>query len=280
MIIALAAVFGLFLGLGLLFSVLFFRPPRPPTMPSRVSSVLAWLERWRRRGLIASLAAGVTWWATGWPVATAATVLGVLAVPALLAPRQVHDDIALHEAMATWTRRLSDLLASGAGGLHQAVARSADTAPALLAPAVARLAEAMRREGTEPALRAFAAEVSHPAADEVVLALLLRVRAGGRGVVEILQGQAVSLTARAASAREVEADRAKPRTTVRTLIGITTVMILGLVVFARDYLAPISTALGQGVLAVVVAIFAGALWHMHRLSTPRAAARYLRGGTS
>ncbi|WP_461152625.1 type II secretion system F family protein [Saccharopolyspora tripterygii] len=242
--------------------------------------MLAGMERWRRRGLIASLAAGVTWWATGWPVAAAAAVLAVLVVPALLAPRQVRDDIALHEAVATWTRRLGDLLASGAGGLHQAVARSADTAPALLAPAVARLAEAMRTEGTEPALRAFAAELSHPAVDEVVLALLLRVRAGGRGVVEILQGQAASLTARAASAREVEADRAKPRTTVRTLIGITTVMLVGLVVFAREYLDPIGTPLGQGVLAVVVAIFAGALWHMHRLSTPRAATRYLRGGAS
>lgn len=271
---------GFFLGLGLLLSVLFFRPPRPPTRPSRTSAVLAGMERWRRRGLIASLAAGVTWWATGWPVAAAAAVLAVLVVPALLAPRQVRDDIALHEAVATWTRRLGDLLASGAGGLHQAVARSADTAPALLAPAVARLAEAMRTEGTEPALRAFAAELSHPAVDEVVLALLLRVRAGGRGVVEILQGQAASLTARAASAREVEADRAKPRTTVRTLIGITTVMLVGLVVFAREYLDPIGTPLGQGVLAVVVAIFAGALWHMHRLSTPRAATRYLRGGAS
>ncbi|WP_143121660.1 type II secretion system F family protein [Saccharopolyspora antimicrobica] len=234
--------------------------------------------RWWRRALLAGVAAGLVWWATGWPVAGAAAAGAVLGLPVVLAAQRTRQTILVQEALAVWTRRVGDLLASGAGGLHHAVTRSADTAPEPLAAPVQRLAERLHTEPPEEALRGFAAELDDPVADEVVLALLLRLRAGGRGLVEILHGQAAALRARAAATREVEADRAKPRTTVRTLVAITTTMVTGLVGFARDYLAPFDTWTGQGVLLVVASIFAVSLWRMHRLAALPARPRYLAGG--
>ncbi|MGW5789232.1 type II secretion system F family protein [Saccharopolyspora sp. NPDC003752] len=232
----------------------------------------------RRRLLIAVTATGVVWWATGWPVAAGAAIAAVYGLPRLLAPRSDRDAIALQEALAVWTRRVGDLLASGAGSLHQALARSADTAPDLLAAPLRRLAARLSTDGPEQALRAFADEFADPTVDEVVLALLLRLRTGGRGVVEILHAQAAALDARAGLRREIEADRAKPRTTVRTLVGITAVMVAGLLLVSRGYLAPFDSWTGQGVLAIVVGIFALALWRMHRLSTTPRGTRYLAAG--
>lgn len=271
---------GLLLCVGILLGVIAVVPHTPNRESRRVAHlrVLRWARVSRRRPLLAVTAAGVVWWATGWPVAAGAAIAAVYGLPRLLAPRSDRDAIALQEALAVWTRRVGDLLASGAGGLHQALVRSADTAPDLLAAPLRRLAARLSTHGPEQALRAFAEEFADPTVDEVVLALLLRLRAGGRGVVEILHAQAAALDARAVLRREIEADRAKPRTTVRTLVGITAVMVAGLLVFSRGYLAPFDSWTGQGVLAIVVGIFALALWRMHRLSTTPRGTRYLAAG--
>ncbi|WP_143061033.1 type II secretion system F family protein [Saccharopolyspora shandongensis] len=251
---------------------------REETTNKRRAAVKPWMLRWWRRGVLAVLVAAVVWWVTGWPVAAAAAIAAVVGLPVVLASRGAREAIVLQEALAVWTRRVGDLLGSGVGGLHHAVARSADTAPEPLAAPVRRLADRLRTDNPETALRAFAAEFGVPVVDEVVLALLLRLRTGGRGLVEILHAQAAALRARAAATREVEADRAKPRTTVRSLVAITTVMVVGLVLFAREFLAPLHTWTGQGVLAVVAGIFAVSLWRMHQLSTMPARPRYLNDG--
>ncbi|MGW1680091.1 type II secretion system F family protein [Saccharopolyspora sp. NPDC002376] len=281
MIEFLAVLCGVSFGVGVLLSVLAFtsapgRDESPVVEPR--GGVVVWAVRWWRRGVLAVVAAGVVWWVTGWPVAGAAAAAAVIGLPVVLASRQARQTIQLQEALAVWTRRVGDLLSSGAGGLHHAVVRSADTAPEPLAAPVQRLAERLRTEPPESPLRAFADELDDPIADEVVLALLLRLRAGGRGLVEILHGQAAALRARAAATREVEADRAKPRTTVRTLVAITTTMIAGLILFAHDYLTPFTTWTGQGVLLVVAGIFAVSLWRMHQLAGLPERPRFLSGG--
>ncbi|WP_263249577.1 type II secretion system F family protein [Saccharopolyspora rosea] len=201
----------------------------------------------------------------------------VLGLPRVLAPTASRVAITRGEAVASWTRRVGDLLASGAGGLSQAITRSADTAPAPIAGAVQRLAHRIRSDGTEPALRAFADELADPAADAVVLALLLRLRAGGRGLADLLHAQAEAQSEQVRTRRQVEADRAKPRTTVRCLIAIVAVMLAGLFLFAGHYLTPFSTLTGQIVLAVLTAIGAGAVAWMHRLTASPTAERVLIG---
>lgn len=283
MIAIVTVLCGVLFGTGVLLSIFALVPSSPmhsreETAHERHAAVKPWMLRWWRRGVLAVLVAAVVWWGTGWPVAAAAAIAAVMGLPVVLASRGAREAIVLQEALAVWTRRVGDLLTSGAGGLHHAVARSADTAPEPLAAPVRRLADRLRTDNPETALRAFAAEFSDPVVDEVVLALLLRLRTGGRGLVEILHAQAAALRARAAATREVEADRAKPRTTVRTLVAITTAMVVGLVLFAREFLTPFNTWTGQGVLAVVASIFALSLWRMHQLSTLPTRPRYLNDG--
>ncbi|MBK0870212.1 type II secretion system F family protein [Saccharopolyspora sp. HNM0986] len=217
----------------------------------------------------------LAWWATGWPVAGAITTATTVGLPPVLAPPAAKEAIARAEALTTWTRRLGDLLASGSGGLSHAITRSAATAPEPLTSPVQRLAHRMRTQGTETALRAFADDLADPAVDTVVLALLLRLRAGGRGLADLLHQHAETQAREVTSRRQIEADRAKPRTTVRCLLGITVAMLTGLVAFAGDYLTPFDTPSGQGVLAGLGLLGAAAVAWMHRLTRPGTPPRYL-----
>ena len=241
----------------------------------RCARVAGGSRRGVRQTAVAVVLGAGAWQATGWPVAGPVVAAAVLGLPRVLAPVEAREAIVRGEAVATWTRRVADLLASGAGGLEQAIRRSADTAPDPIAEPVRALARQMRLHGTETALRAFADELADPAADAVVLALLLRVRTGGRGLAELLHAQATTQAEQVRARRQVEADRAKPRTTVRCLLAIVAAMLAGLFACAADYLTPFSTPAGQLVLACLAVFAAAAVVWMHRLTTPPAADRVL-----
>ncbi|MCG3755825.1 type II secretion system F family protein [Amycolatopsis sp. Poz14] len=233
-------------------------------------------ERLPLRRTAVALAAGVAvWWTTGWPVAAAVAVAGAVTVPVLARGQDAQRLITRLDALASWVRRLADVLASGAGGLEQAIASSARTAPDALAAEIGTLAVRLRTRGLEQALRAFADDVGDEAADEVVLALILRARAGGRGLVDVLDAKAVALEREVVARRDIEADRAKPRTDVRAILGITVVLLVGLVLFAREFLSPFDGALGQAVMAGIGGLLGAAGWWMHLLTRTRRPARLL-----
>jgi tight adherence protein B len=232
-----------------------------------------------RRVLVALAAGVVVWWATAWPVTTILTVAAVMTVPILARGHDAQRVIARLDALASWVRRLADMLTSGAGGLEQAIANSARTAPAALATEIETLAVRLRTRGLEPALRTFAEDVGDEAADEVVLALILRARAGGRGLVDILDAKATALEREVVARRDIEADRAKPRTDVRAILGITVLLLAGLVFFAHEFLSPFNDLLGQLVMAGIGGLLGAAGWWMHILTRTRRPARLL-GATS
>lgn len=264
-----------------------FLPPatRPPDESARgiTYRALDWRALAARlpllRVLVAVAAGVLVWWATSWPVAAILATAGVITVPILARGHDAQRLIARLDALASWVRRLADVLASGAGGLEQAIASSARTAPDALATEVETLAVRVRTRGLEPALRAFAEDVGDEAADEVVCALILRARAGGRGLVDVLDAKAAALEREVVARRDIEADRAKPRTDVRAILGITAVMVAGLVVFAREFLAPFNGFLGQLVMAGIGGLLGAAGWWMHILTRTRRPARLL-GTTS
>ena len=106
------------------------------------------------------------------------------------------------------------------------------------------------RTGTEAALRAFAAEIDDPAGDRIAAALIIATGQRGGAVREVLNALAVMLARDVAARREIEAERAQHRTTVRWIA----VFIAGFTVFAmlnRSYSAPYGTVAGQVVLALV-----------------------------
>ena len=211
---------------------------------------------------VGALAAGVlVLLITGWPVAALATVGTVAFIPKVLgggkASKQV---ITTSEALADWTRRLADLIGSGAAGsTREALRRSLSSAPEPIAPAVTNLVTRMGPQGVEPALRQFADEVGDPAADRIAMVLILRERNGGPGLAEVLTALATDLDDRSRMVREVEAERAKPRANMRTIVVVTLVLVFGMTLFARTFLSGYSTPLGQVALLVVVAIFGTAL---------------------
>jgi tight adherence protein B len=214
---------------------------------------------------------------TGWPVAALAAAGGVVFVPKVLgggkASRQV---IATSEALADWTRRLADLISSGAAGsTRDALRRSLSSAPEPIAPAVTNLVTRMGPQGVEPALRQFAREVDDPAADKIAMVLILRERNGGPGLAEVLTALAADLDDRSRMVREIEAERAKPRANMRTIVVVTLVLVIGMTLFARTFLSGYSTPLGQVALLVDVAIFGTALRWMRRLSDPTRPPRVL-----
>jgi hypothetical protein len=214
---------------------------------------------------------------TGWPVAALAVAAGVVFVPGVLGgASRARRSIAVAEGLADWARRLSDLIASGAAGsTRDALRRSATSAPAVIAGPVQALVTRMGPQGIEVALRRFAAEIADPAADKIAGVLILRERNGGPGLADVLAGLAADLDERCRMVREVEAERAKPRANMRTIVIVTALLMLGMLAFAREFLSAYSTPLGQVLLAAVAAVFAVALRWMTRLSTPPAEPRVL-----
>jgi len=220
---------------------------------------------------LAALAAGVlVLLVTGWPVAGLGVAAGVVFVPRVLgggkAARQL---IARSEALADWTRRLADLISSGAAGsTREAMRRSLAAAPDVIAPAVLNLVTRMGPQGTEAALRQFARELDDPAAEKIAMVLILRERNGGPGLAEVLTALAEDLDGRTRMVRDVEAERAKPRANMRTIVTVTFLLIAGMVAFARPFLSGYSTPVGQVGLLVVAAVFGVSLRWMRRLADP------------
>ncbi|MGC7093959.1 type II secretion system F family protein [Amycolatopsis lurida] len=272
--LALACVIAAFMPLAVLSDGAQRATPRQASFWRHHVKQVPW-----RRVLVAVTAGAGVWWATGWPVAAVLAAAGVVAVPILARGHDARRLIARLDALANWVRRLADVLASGAGGLEHAIASSARTAPGALATEIEALAVRLHTRGLESALRAFAEDVGDEAADEVAMALILRARAGGRGLVGILDAKATALEREVVARRDIEADRAKPRTDVRAILGITTVLLAGLMFFAHEFLTPFDDALGQLVMAGIGGLLAAAGWWMHLLTRTRRPARLL-GQTS
>ncbi len=153
----LAALAGATAAAGLLLIVAGLRPVETGlARPGR-----GWWRRARRAGrgparrlLTAGgvgLLAGVV---TGWPVVGLAAGAAVAAVPRLLSGAATARQLARLEALEAWTRRLADILGSGAGGLEQAIGMSVRICPAPIQAEVSALAARLPAWPTEAALRA------------------------------------------------------------------------------------------------------------------------------
>jgi tight adherence protein B len=166
-----------------------------------------------RRSWLAAAAVGLlVLVATGWVAVAAGAAGACVIVPAILASGAEADTrIARLEGLAGFTRRLADLLASGAvGSLDHALHRAATGCPPAIKPEVAALVSRMGPQGLEPALRAFGRDLADPAGDHVAMALILRARNGGRGLATVLQNLAGDVDGQVRMRRQIKAERAKP----------------------------------------------------------------------
>ena len=239
-------------------------------LPPRSSSSGRSKLQLRPMHLVAVMAGVLILLITGWPVAAIATAAAVVFVPQVLGGgKSAKAMIAKAEALSNWTRRLADLISSGAAGsTRDAMRRSLSSVPQPIAGEVNRLVHRMGPQGTETALRQFAREVADPAAEKIAGVLILRDRNGGPGLADVLTALAQDLDERSRMIREVESERAKPRSNMRFIIIITAALMLAMMLFARTFLSSYNSVLGQLLLAGVAAIFAVALRWMRTLSDP------------
>lgn len=222
----------------------------------------------RLRWAIATAAGAGVWLLTGWPVAVVLVAGVVVGVPYLFgAGRVAENQIRRLEGLEEWCRRLADSLASGQG-VVQTIVRSAEHAPEAIAPEVATLANrlATPRWDKRLALRRFADTFADPLADLVAVALTIAVSArGARRVTDVLRQLATEVSEQVRSRREVEADRAEPRSQARNIVVIQAVLVVG-VIAAGDYTRPYGTVSGQLVLVALGALVLAALLWLRRLS--------------
>ncbi len=252
------------------------RPVPPPGTPPRRRITIG--RQAGRRMLIAVAAGLFTLAVTRWPVAMIAAMLAVLYLPRITSTRAAQRRAAVLEGLEQWTRRLSDML-TASRGLEDALEASARQAPAAIEPAIAALSRRLTaRAGTEAALRAFAADIGDPAGDRIAAALIIATGRRGGAVRDVLNSLAGMLARDVAARREIEADRAQHRTTVKWL----TLFVLGFTLFAmldRTYSAPFGTVPGQIVMALVVAMYAGGLGWLQHLGSVPAPGRFLAPDT-
>ncbi|MET8810084.1 type II secretion system F family protein [Streptomyces sp. NPDC004546] len=233
--------------------------------------------RLRRRTLaVAAVVVFVAvWLVSGNFVGGALLGAAVIGVPWLITPaRMAQDRIGQLEALSEWTQRLAGLLRLGMG-LEQAMITSRQGAPDALAGQIINLSDRLRL-GWRPerALRAFADELDDVTADKVTAALILSAGDRGPGLAQALEDLSGTVREEVARKRAIEADRAKPRTTVRWM----TIITVGVVVagfFVPSYTKPYSTLLGQLVLAFLTAAFVGVLALMRQLGSFSRTPRFL-----
>jgi Flp pilus assembly protein TadB len=124
------------------------------------------------------------------------------------------------------------------------------------------------------ALRMFGDALDDVTADKIVGALILSASDRGPGLATALEDLAESVHEEVAKRRAIEADRAKPRTTVRWMT-IITLGVAGIGLLVPGYTHPYGTLVGQLVLALLTAGFVAVLAWMRQLADHRPVPRFL-----
>jgi hypothetical protein len=232
----------------------------------------------RRRLLLGLALAGgmLGWLVTGLALMVLAVPVTVLGLPRLLGAPAGAARIDRLEALEEWTRNLAGVLAVGVG-LEQAVTASLRSAPEAIRPQVATLvARLSARWQTDAALRAFADELDDATGDLVAASLILSAKRRGAGLVAVLEGLAASVAEDVRTRRAIEADRAKPRSTARSVTFIT-LGVLVLLALNRTYVEPYTSPFGQLLLAVLLCAYVGALLWMRQMTAGQPVPRFLAG---
>jgi tight adherence protein B len=262
MALAAGAVVGLGLWLAVGAMVGWELLPRREELAARVHR----LQSAATRSGVAGLVAVAVLVVTGWPVAAGLAALGTVLAPRLVGGRQARQAaIERTEAIAAWAESVRDTMAAAAG-LEEALAATAVAPPTAIAPEVRLLAERLRHQRLTDALASFGDDLDHPSSDLVVAALTIAARMEAADLGSLLSRLAVSIRDDATMRVKVEVGRQRLRTSAKIILGSVAATVVMLMVLNRSYLDAYDTALGQLMLAVVGAVFAGGSWLMAKMS--------------
>lgn len=277
----LAALAGAMIAGGILGIITGLRPAPITEAKRSARPSTSWRRRWisvppaRRWASLAALVAGViVAGVTGWMIAIVILPVAVLGMPILLASPADTGRIDKLDGIAEWTRNLSGVLVAGQG-LEQALTASLRSCPDAIRPEVGSLVARLRsRWPTEAALRAFADDLDDATGDLVAAALILGSRKRGPGLADILTGLAESAAADVRARRQIEADRAKPRTIAR-LVTLLSAGALTVLALTGSFLEPYRTPLGQLILLMLLAAYTASLVWLKKAAQSPPPARFL-----
>ncbi len=229
----------------------------------------------RRAQLVLAVGGGMlAFGITGLALMVLAIPVAVLGLPKLLGTPASAADVDRLEALEEWTRNLAGVLAVGVS-LEQAIQASLRSAPEPIRPEVETLVVRLAsRWQTDAALRAFADDLDDATGDLVAASLILSAKRRGAGLVSVLDGLAASVAEDVRTRRQIEADRAKPRSTARAVTFIT-LGVLALLALNRTYVQPYTSPLGQALLAVLLSAYVAALLWMRQMTCGKPAPRFL-----
>jgi tight adherence protein B len=234
--------------------------------------------RQQRLRITAWLVAGLlVWIITGWPAAGAALAgLGAWSPWLLGSARAAQEQIGRIDALSTWCRRMADTLTGGGAiGLAQAITLTSDHAPTQIAAPVRQLAERLRSGHGTPldAVREFADGIDDPVGDSVAAALGLALHQQSSGVARVLRQLADGVSRDVRARRDIEAERAEARQSIRMLLLIQG-GVLAMLALVPGFAAPYGSPLGQLIMASLLAgTFALLIW-MRKLAIGKSAPRY------
>lgn len=246
------------------------RPRRGPSLADRVRRIPAralWLSA---GGVIAGVLIAVV---TGWWITVFVLPVAAVGLPVLIVGTPEKERIARMEALAEWTRGLAGVLSAGIGLEQALVAMLRSTPPAILPQVRALVGRMQTNWASEDALRAFADDLDDPTGDLVAAYLILGARRRGGSLATVLQSLADSVADDVASRRQIEAERAKPRATMRW-VTIITAGGLGLYALSGG-MAAYGSPLGQLALAAILALYALSMVWMKRMATPKTLPRII-----
>jgi tight adherence protein B len=202
---------------------------------------------------------------TGWLVALVIGPIAGIGLPVLLSSGDSGTTVKKLEALEEWVRSLAGVLTVGVG-LEEALRMTLRSVPDAIRPEVTTLVARLRaRWGTEAALRAFADDLDDATGDVVSASLILGARRRGAGLASVLESTAQSVADDVRARREIEAERAGPRSTARW-VTIITACVLGVLALTGDYIEPYSTPIGQALITLYLAAYVGLLVLMRNMS--------------
>lgn len=211
---------------------------------------------------------------TGWWILVIIGPVAAMGLPWLLQKGPAEGIIAKLDGLEAWTRSLSGLTIAGQG-LERTISASLASCPEPIRPEVTQLVARLNaRWTTAAALQAFADDLNDETADVVVMHLLRKAELRGPGLAAALDDVAKSIFERVKMRRQIEADRATPRSETRYVVYFTIVMLAALLLF-RQYSAPYGTPIGQILLAAYLGAYTLVLLWMRRISQGESMPRLL-----
>lgn len=267
MAVLLMGLLGALVAVALLVAIAALRGIRLyPEFEERTAAASHRLTRlllWAMGGFFAGM---VVWLTTNWPVAGLWVFVGVMSIPLLRGSGPTaKEEVALVEAIASWTEQIRDTMASAAGLQQALLATTMNPTPVLEDP-LRNFAARARRGSLVDALTLLGREVNHPSCDLVVAALSNAARMEGARMGPLLTRLSESIREEARMRVRVEVGRARIRVSMRIVGVMMGVSVLVLALSSTGFLQAYETGGGQFWLIVVGMVVVASVWSTRIMS--------------